>query len=149
MLRLCLLMNLLLFSLSAFAQDKDEAGRKELIKLQGEWKMLSGQSAGEMMPANMVAGFSMMVRDNQYEFRNSEETEKGSMVLTPTTKPAQIDIFINDGSFKGQKQLGIYELNDKKVKFCLAIPGEMKRPEKFESNAQNQNLLFEFEQVKK
>jgi len=149
MMRCILLMSLLFLSLPAVAQDKEEAGRKELIKFQGDWKLVSGQSAGNALPPNVVAGFSLSVKDNGYEFRNSDEIEKGLLTLNPEAKPAQIDISIVDGSFKGQKQIGIYEIDGKKLKFCVTQPGETKRPEKFESNAQNQCMIFEFEQVKK
>lgn len=130
-------------------KDKDAAARQELIKLQGDWKLVTGQASGQEMPANIVAAFTMTVKDNQYEFRNNLETEKGLLVLSPTAKPAQIDIIINDGSHKGFKQLGIYEWNGKKIKFCVTQPGDDKRPEKFVTTAENQYLIFEFEQVKK
>jgi uncharacterized protein (TIGR03067 family) len=149
MLRLSSLTLLCVLSCLVFAQDKDEAARKELVRLQGEWKLISGEAGGQAMPANVVNAFSMVVKDNQYEFRNSLETEKGTLVLNVTPKPAQIDIVITDGSYKGQKQIGIYEINDKKVKFCITQPGETKRPEKFVSTAENQCMIFEFEQVKK
>ena len=147
--RVSLLLLMWLFNSAVLAQDKDEAARKELSKLQGEWKLTSGEASGLAMPPNVVNAFSMVVKDNQYEFRNSLEVEKGSLLLNPTSKPTQIDIIITEGSFKGQKQIGIYELGDKKVKFCITQPGETKRPEKFVSSAENECMIFVFEQVKK
>ena len=140
-----------ILSLVAFvtAQDKEEAARKELLKLQGEWKLKAGEASGQAMPPNVVNGFSMMIKANEYEFRNSLETEKGRIILNPTARPCQIDIVIVDGSFKGEKQLGIYEIGEKSVKFCINQPGDSKRPDKFSTTAENQFLLFEFEQVKK
>lgn len=149
MFQLHLLCLLLLPNPSPASQDKEEAARKELVKFQGEWKLVAGEASGQAMPPNIVSAFSMMIKENQYEFRNNLETEKGTLILDPSQKPAQIDIMITEGSFKGQKQIGIYEYTGKKVKFCITQPGETKRPEKFISTAENQCMIFEFEQAKK
>lgn len=139
---------LLLAYAAAHSQDKDDAVRKDLTRLQGNWKLISGELAGQALPAGILSGFSLSIRDNQYEFRNSQETEKATMLLDPSKKPANIDFTVTDGSYKGQKQLGIYELSDNKVKFCLAQPDEKKRPEAFKTTAENQYMIFEFERVK-
>lgn len=149
MLRITCLLMLIISSFSLAAQDKDEGSRRELAKLQGDWKLIAGQSAGQIMPPAVITNFSMSVKDSMYEFRNSEETERGTMTLDPGKKPTQVDILISDGSFKGQKQLGIYELNGNKIKFCLSMPDDPKRPEKFESTEGNKCIIFEFLQVKK
>lgn len=142
----------LLFLLLAYTltsgQDKDESVRKDLSRLQGNWKLISGELAGQALPAGILSGFSLTIRDNQYEFRNSQETEKATMLLDPSKKPAHIDFTITEGSYKGQKQIGIYELSDYKVKFCLAQPDDKKRPEAFKTTAENQFMIFEFERVK-
>ena len=138
-----------LFTFTGTGQDKDEAARKDLLKLQGTWKLVSGMQAGTPLPAAQLASITMVIQDNLYEFRNSEETEKGKLVLDPGKKPAQFDIIITSGSFQGQKQLGIYEITGAKVRFCITMPDDPKRPEKFESTQANQCMIFEFEQGKK
>lgn len=130
------------------SQEDKDAARKDLSKLQGNWKLISGEVAGQALPAASLSGFSLVIRDNQYEFRNSQETEKASMVLDPSKNPAHIDFTVTEGSYKGQKQIGIYQLSDNKVKFCLAQPDEKNRPEAFKTTAQNQCMIFEFERVK-
>jgi len=132
----------------AICQDDKDAARKDLAKLQGSWKLISGELAGQALPAGTLSSFSLQIRDNQYEFRNGQETEKASMVLDPSKSPAHVDFTVTEGSYKGQKQIGIYQLSDNKVKFCLAQPDEKKRPEAFKTTAENQYMIFEFERVK-
>ncbi|MBL8822484.1 MAG: TIGR03067 domain-containing protein [Planctomycetia bacterium] len=139
---------LFLTQATSFSQDKEEAVRKDLSKLQGSWKLISGELAGQALPAGTLSSFSLQIRDNQYEFRNGQETEKASMVLDPSKNPAHIDFTVTDGSYKGQKQIGIYQLSDNKVKFCLAQPDDKKRPDTFKTTAENQYMIFEFERVK-
>lgn len=138
-----------LLSIHAGANQQGDNSAKDLQALQGDWKLTAGQHAGQILPPTVVASFTMSVKDKLYEFRTNEETERGTITLDASRKPAQIDILISDGSYKGQKQLGIYELTGNKVKFCVTLPDDRKRPEKFESTAANKCMIFEFEQVKK
>lgn len=141
---------LLLFCyLPVFAQDKDEAVRKELARLQGEWKLTGGQAGGEAFPADMIIGASIIIKDKVYDFKTKDESEKGVVQIDPSKSPAQIDLTITEGKDKGQKQLGIYEITGNKLRICASLAGVEKRPEKIVSNADNMFLIFEFEQVKK
>ena len=54
----------------------------------------------------------------------------GSFKLDPTKKPKTIDYTFTGGPTKGQVQLGIYELDGERVKFCFAAPGK-DRPTEF------------------
>ena len=59
---------------------------------------------------------------------------KAKFTLDPATNPKAIDYAVSGGPHAGKTQLGIYELNGDKVKFCFSIPGQ-ERPTAFTSKA--------------
>jgi uncharacterized protein (TIGR03067 family) len=127
----------LLVLVSAWADDKEEASKKEQEKFQGEWKLVSQEDI--LLKINGV----------EYVFTAGEMKEKGKMKFNPATKPAQVDVDITEGTDSGKKQVGIYEMKDETFKLCFAKAGETKRPEKFEAADDGSIILFEFVKVKK
>lgn len=121
----------------AWADEKEDAAKKELEKMQGEWKL------------SVQDDVTLKIKGNEYEFTAGNISEKGKFKFNPSTKPAQVDVDITEGNDAGKKQVGIYELKEDKVKFCFAKAGEVKRPDKFESSEDGSLILFEFEKVKK
>ncbi len=128
----------LLLLAGVWADDKEDAAKKEQEKFQGEWKTtLNGQEA------------TVKFTGAEYEFTLGDTKEKGKMKFNPAAKPNEVDVDITEGNDAGKKQVGIYELKDNKVKFCFAAAGETKRPDKFEAADDGSIILFEFEKVKK
>ena len=125
----------LLIVFATWADDKDDV-KKEQEKFQGEWKLVGQEEV------------SLKFKGDVYEFTFGGQEEKGKMKFNPKTKPAQVDVDITDGNDAGKKQVGIYEWDGDKVKFCFAQAGETKRPEKFDSSDSNL-VSFTFEKVKK
>lgn len=120
---------------AAYADDKEEAAKKEQEKFQGDWTLVDNE------------GVTLKVKDAEYVFTFMGSVEKGKMKFNPSAKLAEVDVDITEGMDKGKKQVGIYELKDNKLKFCFAQAGETKRPTEFK--AEDGNILFEFEKVKK
>lgn len=120
----------------AWADDKEDAAKKEQEKFQGNWKLVGND--------DIILKF----KGAEYEFAVDGMTEKGKMKFNPTAKPATVDVDITEGTDAGKKQVGIYELKDDKVKFCFSKAGETKRPEKFEASGDGALILFEFEKKK-
>ncbi len=148
MLRTTITLTLLcLFLIPSSAQD--DAVKKEQDKLQGQWKLLSGEDSGLPIAKDSLGDFKLVITGTSYVFHAGDEVEKGNFKVNPATTPAQLDIEIAEGSYKGDKQLGIYEFKDSKLKFCLAQPGGMTRPAKFSTTTEDKYILFEFERVKK
>ncbi len=132
-------LSFLLLLANVWADDKEEAAKKEQEKFHGEWKMpVPGQ--GEIV---------LKMTGAEYEVVLGDQKEKGKMKFNPTAKPNEVDVDITEGTDSGKKQVGIYELKGDKVKFCFAKAGETKRPEKFEAADDGSLILFEFEKVKK
>jgi uncharacterized protein (TIGR03067 family) len=131
-----------------WSQDKD-AVKKELDKLQGEWKLVAGEAEGVKIPENALDHSTLLVTGELYDFNSPAEKEKGKFTIKPGTNPLQIDMDITEGTAQGKKQLGIYEVKGDRVKFCMAQAGDPKRPAKFATNPEDKFMIFEFEKVKK
>lgn len=142
---------LVLMVLPAWSQDKSDAVKKELEKLQGEWKLVGGDGPGSKLTEEDFVGRMIVIKGDAYEYVSPSETEKekGKFTLNPAATPAQVDMEIIEGHSKGQKQLGIYELKDNRLRFCVAQPNDPKRPPKFAVTPEDRFMLYAFERVKK
>ncbi len=125
------------------AQD---AAKKELKVLQGEWKLLSATRDGKEMPQDMVKLFKMIVKDETFTItRDGKAVELGKLTLDPEKKPKEIDAVIADTK---QKVLGIYELNGDTYKLCYGPPGKG-RPKEFAAKEGTGDTLSVWQREKK
>ena len=113
-----------------WADDKDDAAKKELEKFQGEWKLVSGDIV-------------MKFEGSKYIFEAGDNSEKGNFKIDAGKK--HIDLEITEGNDKGKSQPGHYEFKDGTLRIGLAMPGEKERPAKLEDG----EVQFEFQKVKK
>src|SRR5690349_18558084 len=107
-----------LLVLPAWAQDKD--AKKELDKLQGEWKLVAGEAEGVKIADNDLDHSTLLITGDKYDFNSPAEKEKGKLTIKPGTAPLQVDMDVTEGMAQGKKQLGIYEIKGDRVKFCMA-----------------------------
>jgi uncharacterized protein (TIGR03067 family) len=119
------------------ADEKSDAVKKEIAKFQGEWVMVGDDEA------------ILTIKGDDYRFTKRNYSEKGRQMLNPQTNPAQIDVEIKEGDDAGKKQLGIYEIDRDRLKFCFAPAGSKKRPTKFEVSMEDRTMVYRFLQVKK
>ena len=117
---------------TAWAEDS-EAIKKDIAQLQGEWSMVSGSADGNAMPDAMrVTAKRVCKGDETTVTVGGQLIMKANFALDPSRKPKTIDYQMIDGPTKGQKHLGIYELEGDTVKFCFGSPGS-ERPTDFTS----------------
>lgn len=121
----------------AWADDKEDAAKKEQDKFQGEWTIVGQDDA------------VLTIKGAEYTFAFGDNKEKGKFKFNPSVTPAQIDVDITEGTDAGKKQVGIYVLKDDTLKMCFAKAGETTRPEKFEAKEDGSIILFAFVKVKK
>ncbi len=111
------------------AEDKAEAAKKELNKLQGDWKPLKSEDDGRVNEGGdpiIIEGdkLSLVIRDRI--------TFVGKIILDPTTNPKKIDWKITEGPGVVDKTYrGIYRWDGDKLEVCWSPVGAEERPQKF------------------
>lgn len=121
-----------LFLSLAFAAD-DEAIKKDLAQLQGEWTMVSASADGQSMSEDMLKQMKRVCKGDEITVTMGDQVFlKAKITIDPTKKPKTIDYDMTEGFTKGKKQLGIYELNGDTFKACFNSAGA-ERPTEFKS----------------
>ena len=116
--------------LSALADD-NQAVKKDLAQLQGEWSMVSGTADGYPIPDGMLPNSKRVCKGDELTATvGGQLVMKARITIDPTQKPKTIDYQVIDGPTKGKKHLGIYEVEGDTMKSCFAAPGA-ERPADF------------------
>lgn len=129
---------LILLATAAFLPVRAQetgAAKAAAAAMQGEWSMVSGSQGGQSVPEEMRSQFKRVCKGNETTVSAGEQFFfKAKFTVDPTKNPATIDYQVLEGPAKGQKQLGIYELNGETIKFCFGAPGA-ERPTDFSTKA--------------
>ena len=100
-------------------RHRDEAEKRELEKLSGVWMQAGDNVAPEYLTATVV------YKGREFEGKLGDQVLfTGQVRLDPTKSPKQLDLTLDTGPNKGKTFLGIYELDDKNYRGCLAVPGK-------------------------
>ena len=109
----------------ATAADKvkdDDAVKKEMKLLEGEWSMASGMRDGTAIPEDQVKTITRTFKDNEtVVLIDGKAGMKAKITIDPAKKVKTIDYEVTEGGNEGKKILGIYELDGDKLKICIAI----------------------------
>jgi uncharacterized protein (TIGR03067 family) len=118
----------------AWAEEND-AVKKDLAQLQGEWLMVSGSADGQPMPASMLKQMKRVCKGDVATTTMAGQLYiKAKISIDPSKKPKTIDYQMTDGFTKGKKQLGIYEVEGDSFKSCFGKP-DAERPTDFTSKS--------------
>lgn len=111
--------------------NPSEAVKKDHAQFEGEWSMISAQRDGQSLPDDIVKGSKRVAKDAETTVTiDGTLFMKAKYTIDATKKPKTIDYTFTAGPNKGKKQLGIYELDGDRLKFCTTAPG-MERPTDF------------------
>lgn len=129
----------------SLAGDADDAGKADLKRMQGKWKVVSVMSEGKAEKAGFtytISGNKMYVGGGWYS----------TLTLDAKVKPRAFDFEHYDAggtlkSDKGMKAIYMFD-GDDKLKLCLAQLGGRPRPKAFFSKAGDGNRLLVLERVK-
>jgi uncharacterized protein (TIGR03067 family) len=129
------LLTIAILIVSLVRATDDESVKRDLAQLQGEWMMVSGSADGQPMPEEMRKGMKRVCKGDELTvLMNDRVFMKAKITIDPSKKPKTIDYNMTEGFSKGQKQLGIYELNGDTFKACFNSPGA-ERPTEFKAGA--------------
>jgi RNA polymerase sigma factor (sigma-70 family) len=128
--------------------DTQDALNHEMVRLGGEWSMMSGEIAGQTMPAEFVKTAKRMVKGNETTVTiGGQLFFKATFTIDISKQPHTVDYTMTDGLTKGKTQYGIYEWNKGTVRYCFAAPGK-DRPTDFTTKAADERILSVWEKNK-
>ena len=111
----------------------EQAVKNDMASLQGEWTMVSGSADGQPMPEEMLKQMKRVCKGDEATTTMAGRIYlKAKITIDPTKEPKTIDYEMIDGFTKGQRQLGIYEVDGDTFKSCFGKPGA-ERPTDFTS----------------
>jgi uncharacterized protein (TIGR03067 family) len=127
---------------------QNDASKKDLEMLQGDWAAISMIQDGQQLPVDDAQGFFRTITGNRYTvFRYEKTLAKWTFTIDATKKPRTIDSR-REGNDKGVPSLGIYDLDAGKLKLCTAGPGK-DRPTAFDSKPGSGQTYSVWEREKK
>jgi uncharacterized protein (TIGR03067 family) len=107
------------------AQDK--AGATDKDKIQGTWKIVSGEKGGKPLPADKLKDIKVVFAGDKLTFSSGGKSSEHAFKLDPAKKPKEIDV-----EFGGKTGTGIYELDGNTLKIAHGELGDP-RPKEFAS----------------
>jgi uncharacterized protein (TIGR03067 family) len=130
-----ILLSFLAVMLAASDQPADEASKKDVERMQGDWALTSLIREGERFPDDDAQALFRTIKGNEYTlYRFNKVIGRGTWVLDATKTPKTIDFqpVAPAGQTGGtlKPSLAIYEFEDEKLKICVALPGR-DRPTEF------------------
>ena len=134
---------------SQAAEDNEEAVAKDLQAFKGTWRLSSKEEDGKKFSEEEIRDV-IATNDGSGKVsvrRGGKVYNEGTVKLDPTKKPKAIDVTFIEGERKGQRVLGIYEIEGDAFRVCVAPPGD-ERPSEFSAKAGSGRILVAYKREK-
>jgi uncharacterized protein (TIGR03067 family) len=102
---------------------------------------------GNELPSLFFSGSKITIDGTHFATSAMGAVYEGELELDVTSTPKRIDMKFSAGPEKGNKSLGIYELDGDKWMLCLTIRGDV-RPVEFATKAGSGHALERLERAK-
>jgi uncharacterized protein (TIGR03067 family) len=109
----------------------EEAARRELEKLQGNWTAVAYEVDGKPASEKELKAMKLSIAGDRSTFQSGDVTRKGTYRLDPTRKPKTLDIVFTEGPDKESSYQAIYKLEDDQLEVCHGAGKD--RPSEFAS----------------
>lgn len=115
--------------------------------LQGTWKAISAENAGQSFPDDLTKSITLVIKDDKYSVTVGKQPDAGTCKVDPTKSPKAMDVTGTEGPNKGKTFLAIYELKDDTLKVCYDLSGKS-RPTEFKTMPGTQLFLAVYKREK-
>jgi uncharacterized protein (TIGR03067 family) len=131
------------------ADKADDAVKKEMKLLEGEWMMVSGEREGVAFPEDTVKSAKRVTKDGETATEiDGMLAVKAKFKVDPSKNPKTIDYEITDGPAKGMAMIGIYEIKGDDFKACMVM-SDKQRPTDFTTKEGDGRTISVWKRVKK
>jgi uncharacterized protein (TIGR03067 family) len=118
-------------------------------KLQGGWVLVGLDVREESVPAEKLAGTTLLIRKDKYTTVVKKKEYPVTFTLDPKQDPKHIDMFIPDDSGISQLSKGIYKIEGDKLIICRGQAPGGERPRNFVSSAKDDTFVVTWERKAK
>jgi uncharacterized protein (TIGR03067 family) len=123
--------------------------RTDEEEFQGEWVMVGLEVREEAVPAEKLAGTSLVIKKNKYTTVVKKKEYPVTFKLDPKQDPKHIDMYIPSDSGEPQLSKGIYKIDGDKLTICRGQAPGGERPRNFVSSASNDHFVVTWERKEK
>jgi len=97
--------------------------KKDIDRLQGNWRLKSLIVDGAALSAGMIGDARVLIEGDKFRSLGMGATFEGLMRVDVSRKPKSFSIKFTRGPEKGNVNHGIYELRGDKWRLCIATKG--------------------------
>src|SRR5690349_232171 len=118
-------------------------------RLQGEWVMVGLEVREKSVPAEKLAGTTLVIKKGKYTTIVKKKEYSVTFTLDPKQDPKHIDMLIPNDSGTPQLARGIYKIDGDKLVICRGQAPGGDRPRNFVSSAANDVFVVTWERKAK
>lgn len=129
--------------------DKGADVKAELKALEGTWKAVSMEAAGQQLPMTGMEFTYIVTADGKAIGKSARGDYEATITVDPSKDPRTIVNAHTTGTHKNKKQYGVYKLDGDKWTVAMTAPGaaESDWPKDFETKGRPV-VVFVFERVR-
>jgi uncharacterized protein (TIGR03067 family) len=107
--------------------DAQDAGKKDLQRLQGTWVMAALEVNGKDVGVDKVQGTTLTIKGDRYAVKVKDKVHECVIRLNAKRDPPTIDMIFADAA--GDKtHKGIYEIKGDTFRICRGLGADQERP---------------------
>jgi uncharacterized protein (TIGR03067 family) len=117
--------------------------------LQGTWVAVGGEQDGDKLSEEALQQMKgCTFAGKTFALGSGDDSDRGTFATDWSARPKTINVAFTEGPRKGQKQLGIYELNGDTLKVCWPLDGKT-RPTNFTTKPGSNRTLVIWQRQEK
>jgi uncharacterized protein (TIGR03067 family) len=135
--------------LVVFEREKEDSIKRDRQRIEGNWTVIAFETNGNKAGDEDARKLKVVIgADGSWSPNvDGREVAQGTSSLDPTKNPKVIDFMTIVGDDAGKQSLGIYEVGENSLKFCVAQTGK-ERPGDFASLPGSDRVFLTLEREK-